>query len=130
MERKAALLSKHRRLESISKGDICDLLQKSYAGDNLVEHVLNKPRAENQQSPATPVRYCVDEKGLIRYSAGGVGTPASSHPLYVPVDLRQSVLFIFHGLPMMGHLGLDKSWPMLRKRFIWPAAKRDLKAWI
>ena len=54
----------------------------------LVEHVLKKPRTGNQPSLTTPVRYYVDEKGLIRYSRGGVGTPATAHPMYVPVDRK------------------------------------------
>ena len=52
------------------------------------EGLKKRPRTENQPSLTTPVCYYVDEKGLIRYSRGGVGTPATAHPMYVPVDRK------------------------------------------
>ena len=37
---------------------------------------------------------------------------------------------VFHGLPLTGHLGFQKTWSLLRARFFWPRVKRDLTKWI
>jgi hypothetical protein len=59
------------------------------------------------------------------------GEPNSQKALiYVPESLRQSIMNVFHGLPLTGHLGFQKTWSLLRARFFWPRVKRDLTKWI
>ena len=98
-------------------------MRKDALAKNLLEDLLSPGRVKAAQE-GRPV-YFVGSDGLIRF---GFETKADQ-PLYVPTMLRESVLFTYHGLPMLGHMGVAKVWPILKRRFHWPKARANLKRW-
>ena len=121
-------LAATRVLEDVTT-DLATKLRKHYRSDKLAQHVLTKSKV----SPALgEVRFFRDQRDLIRYtgSATRESNEEAHMPLYVPTALRDSVLHAFHGLPLLGHMGFSRTWPLLRSRFHWPGVTRDLRRWL
>ena len=131
-------LHEERTLHDVAN-DLVTLLRKAYVKDSVAQRLsrvraqdpspLTAPHHVHRKKPLPPdhPHFLLDERGLVRYS---VARPGHDLPLYVPSELRHSVLYAFHGLPLVGHLGSHKTMPLLRARFYWPGMHRDLKRWI
>ena len=119
-------LASVRTLEDITD-DLAGKLRKHYRHDKLAQHVLRKSKV--QPAPGE-VRFFQDARGLVRYTGTSGTSDVTAMPFYVPTSLRQSVLSAFHGLPLLGHLGFARTWPLLRQRFHWPGITRDLRRWM
>ena len=129
LEAKAQKLAQSRRLggslTDLSQGDLEKLFRDEYARDSVGVHLEKSPRtladvqerlrlaaAQGNAGPQKKISsFFKDTEGRIRYFQEGV----TQHALYVPKKLRQSVLYTFHGLPMLGHVSLKKVWPVLRQ---------------
>ena len=114
--------------EGLIDGSLLKTLRKYYAGDALAEKLLgnrNSSRRVEAAEAGSPV-FFVDGDDVIRYGMES----NKEQPFYVPLALRESVLFTYHGMPMLGHLGTEKVWPILRRHFYWPKIRTNLKRWI
>ena len=92
--------------------------------------------AESQQPPG--IRrlardMLIDDYGLLkrrRASCAGDSGDEGALQVVVPRELVSVVLMYYHGLPVSGHLGRDRTVELLSRRFWWPRHGRDVRRWI
>ena len=79
-----------------------------------------KPRSKFLDLTGNP-----DEALLMRKDNKGV------YPqVVVPTTLRAFILRRYHGLPISGHLGINKVYRQIKRNYWWPNLKSDLQRWI
>ena len=117
--------------------DMAGLFRRHYEKDEECQRILLRIRnqAKGIVSNATKTADCytLNQDGLITLRENfnpNIHATGDKEIYFVPKALRQSVLYSFHGLPALAHLGLDKTYPLLSSRFYWPGIKLSLKKWI
>ena len=50
--------------------------------------------------------------------------------LYIPETHREAILHAFHGEPVTGHMGRNRTLSNMRRRVWWPSMSRDTRAWV
>ena len=78
----------------------------------------------------TSEEYCLEDGCIVRHFKNPDGSV--SDLLFVPsaADLRQQLLAEHHDSALAGHLGKDKTYASLRRRFYWPGMLGDVKAYV
>ena len=59
--------------------------------------------------------------------------PTKSHEhlrLVIPVHLREIVLESYHNDQMTAHVGRDRTYDLISKRYYWPGMSEDIRNWI
>ena len=81
--------------------------------------------------PKKRVVYHVDENGRVTQErTTALATSHSSPRVYVPESLQTSVLYHYHGLPLSGHVGRDKTISNISRKFYWKGMHDQAKRWI
>jgi transposase InsO family protein len=75
--------------------------------------------------------YTRDRLGLLRYRPSTMPAEDGERlPLVVPLRKRAEVLRLMHDEPLMGHLGVKKTWRKMAQRFFWPGMRKDVKKYV
>ena len=72
-------------------------------------------------------QYIVDPGTNLLYK---IGKPGERRRLFIPVSMRLRLLNHFHGAPLQGHAGRNKTIGKLCRRFYWPAMSTDVAKWV
>ena len=86
----------------------------------------NVAPSREQTSLTRPYYYDAQRCGLLRK----IGRPGTNDTTFVPIGLRAFVLNRFHGLPISGHLGHNRTYRMVSALYCWPRMQRDIRRWI
>ena len=71
------------------------------------------------------------ENSRVSFSKARSTTMTHSSPrVYVPESLRTSVLYYYHGLPISGHVGREKTISNISRRFYWKGLHKQTAKWI
>jgi len=68
---------------------------------------------------------CLVEKGVF-FSCWST----DHHKLFVPPTLTDSVLRHFHGLPLHGHMGVNRTYKAIKQAFVWKGMRKQVRRFI
>ncbi|MCX6040304.1 MAG: RNase H-like domain-containing protein [Caldilinea sp.] len=114
----ALLVITHVSINSDIGSNATDLVRSSYATDRSAQAIL----AELEEGQCTAFEL---EEGLI------YRTKAGHRQLYIPVPaMQQSLLSEHHDTAAAGHLGRDKTFEAVTRRYWWPTVYRDVDEYV
>ena len=90
--------------------------------DDYAQEIFLQLKKKEHERPNTFRRYTLDQDGLLRYE---------QDRLYVPCELRPSVLREFHDrLPTGGHGGAAATYAKLLRHYQWPKMQADVRSFL
>ena len=117
-----------------SWGRLKEYTARDPAVSKIYEHLLDpvKHPLTDQKDRDFAARYAVVDGVLKRKAAskGVVSEEPEDWKIYVPLELRPTVMTVCHHMPLASHMGRDRLVKLLSDRFYWPKMTRDIRVFV
>ncbi len=103
---------------------------RSGADEKLLEVVPRARASVNEYKSRDPQLQNFVEGADGRLYHLSVQGNSTVRQLFIPLELRESLVVQYHGSATGGHRAADETLAKLKKKFFWPAMNREVKEWI
>ena len=97
-----------------------DDLKQAYNTDRLAKEVI-----EDQNNPLSKQR---NKKWMV--VGEFVVRKDNLEQIYVPQELRKTILQLYHDSEYSGHLGVKKTYDLITRYYYWPHIRKDISAYV